>query len=612
MIVEKLLFNGAIQSYSLKSISQKRLGLKEEELSLFSNNRSEDTEYEEEDEEEELDMFGFKKEYIDKSIRTQFVEWGDKPFTLEQIEYGARDITLPYRIYLLQLEGRIINDKQWFPYYGAQLENDTTFVLAEMTYKGVPIDSQEWLNTEKENRIIYNKRLKAINTYIENNELKFCYHADLFNPLPTCKIQWSSPQQVITLFKSWNLCPKEKSKQTGKLEWSVGAKALLKNLSNTSKEAFLKDNFPEIINTKELFTLAYLFFKKSEQLITTFGKDWLKYIHPITNRGHPNYNQLMISTRLSSNNFNAQNLPRTENFRKCIKSNKGTLICNDYSAQEVYSASYVHDSKPLLEFFEKGDPIYGTDIHSFMAAKTYSIVYGKDFYCDKKSAERQNQKIISFQTIYGGSEYALSSSIGVDVEVAKNIQDGFKKGFNLEKPFEYYKKEAMETGNIILDEKTDKRYFYPYMQEMKEAKEKALSYYPKDWRNLTKEIKEEWKADQKINNPDLSYQWKVYMTHKGKLERRSLNLRVQGLCASMVKRAALSFSDYVWKNKLNNDVYLILSCHDELLVEVTEKELANKEIYGLKLQECMEEASAFFLNNLVSKAEPLYSQFWAK
>jgi DNA polymerase I-like protein with 3'-5' exonuclease and polymerase domains len=609
MIVEKLLFNGTVQSYGLKAVSERRLGLKEQELTLFSETNIDNIEEEEED---DLDIFGFKKEFIDKSIRTQFVEWGFKPFTLDQIEYGARDITLPYRIYLLQLEGRIINEEQWFPYYGVELENDTTFVLAEMTYKGVPIDSEEWINTEKDNRIVYNERLKALNSYIEINEPKFCYHADLFNPLPSSKIQWSSPQQVIALYRSWNMCPKEKSKETGKLEWSVGAKALLKDLSNNSKEAFLKDGFPEIIDTKEVFTLAYLLFKKSEQLITTFGKDWLKYIHPITKRGHPNYNQLMISTRLSSNNFNAQNLPRTENFRKCINSKLGILVCNDYSAQEVYSASYVHDSKPLLKFFEEGDPIYGTDIHSFMAAKTYSIVYGMDFYCDKKSAERQNQKIISFQTIYGGSEYALSSSIGVEVDVAKSIQDGFIKGFNLEEPFKYYKKEAMDSGYIVLDEKTNKRYFYPYMKEMKEAQEKALSYYPKNWKDYSKENKETWKAEQKITNPDLSYQWKIYMTHKGKLERRSLNLRVQGLCASMTKRAALSFSNYVWDNKLNNEVYLILSCHDELLIEIIGDEVKNKEVHGLKLQEYMEEASAYFLNGLVSTAEPLYSTFWTK
>lgn len=363
MIVEKLLFNGIPQSYSLKAIAQRRLGLKEEELTLFSNSYSVDEEIIEE-EEDELDIFGFKKEFIDKSIRSQFVEWGFKPFTLDQIEYGARDITLPYRIYLMQLEGRKINGQTWFPFYGVELENDTTFVLAEMTYRGVPIDSEAWLQTEAENQVIYSKRIKSINKYVEENEYnnpKVCYHADLFNDKPTCKIQWSSPKQVIDLYRSWGICPKEKSKQTGKDEWSVGAKALFKTLPNNLKKDFLNDVFPEIIDSRELFTLAYLLFKKSEQLITTFGKDWLKYVHPITRRGHPNFNQLMNTTRLSSSNFNVQQLPRTENFRKCIASKNGELICDDFSSQEVYAGAVVHESKPLIKFFDEGDETYGTD-----------------------------------------------------------------------------------------------------------------------------------------------------------------------------------------------------------------------------------------------------------
>lgn len=608
MIVEKLLFNGTLQSYSLKSVAERRLGLKEEVLDLFDNNHL-DIEDEDED---EFDIFGFKKEIIDKSIRTQFVEWGDKPFTVNQIEYGARDLTLPYRIYLMQLEGRTINNEKWFPAYGIKLENDTTFVLAEMSYRGIPIDQIKWLETEKENRNTYNYRVEKINSYIEKYEPKFCHLADLFSDVPKCKIEWSSPKQVIALFRSWELCPKEKSKQTGKLEWSVGAKALFKTLPNDYKEDFLKDRFPNIVEDKTTFTLAYLMFKKSEQLISTFGKDWLKYVHPITKRVHTNYNQLMISTRLSSSNCNIQQIPRTENFRSAISSNKGILICNDYSAQEVVCASKVHKSKSLIKFFKEGDEIYKNDIHSYMAAKTYSIVYGKDFYCDKKSAERQNQKVITFQSIYGASEFTLAESIGVTVEEAKTIQDGFKKGFELEESFERFKKNSMDLGYIELDDITEKRYFYPYFEEMNSAKKKALSYYPDNWRNTSKEDKEKWKEEQKISNPDLSYQWKIYMSNKGKLERRSLNLVVQGLCASMSKKAALDFCNYLWENNLQEKVYLVLSCHDELVSEVLENELHNKEIYGLKLQECMENSSAYFLDGLVSGAEPLYSKYWAK
>ena len=597
MIVEKLLNNGRRYSYSLKAISERLLGIKDIEFDLFES----DTSYDVYEEEEEFDIFGFKKEYIDKSIRTQFVEWGDKPFTTKQIEYGARDLTLPYRIYLLQKEKE---NTDWYPKYGIELENKTTFVLAEMTYRGMPFNAEKWLETENENKKIYNLRKEKIDKYIHENVPIFCKKG-FFGEVEHV-IKWSSSKQVVELYKHWNKCPKEKSKQTGKLEWSVGAKALFKTLSNENKEAFMKDRFPEQIKSINDFSLAYLLFKKSEQLITTFGKDWLKYVHPITHRVHPGFNQLMISTRLSSSNPNSQQIPRTENFRGCIES-KNYLICTDYSAQEVYAAADVHKSKPLIKFFSEGDEKYGDDIHSFMAAKTFKIVYANpEFECGKKSPERQQQKIITCQSIYGGSEFTLAESIGVTPEQAMDIQNGFKKGFELEESFEKFKIHAFNNGYIELDNITKKRYFFPDFEEMIEAKKKALDSYPLDWGNYSKEKKDAWKK----LNPETTKLWKIHMILKGKLERRSLNLRVQGVSASMTKKACVDISDWIWENNEQNNFYLIVAAHDEIVGEGVDEN--KKEMFGKIVQKSMENASAFFLNGLVSKAEPLYSKYWAK
>lgn len=399
MIVEKLLYNGLPLSYSLEAVGKRRLGLKSiEDSSLF-----EEEIYEED--EEELDYLfnlldGIHNKVIDKSTRLQFVNIGDKPFDAKQVNYGADDVTIPFKIYKQQLEGREINGEHWYPEEAIKLENKTTFVLAEMKYRGVPINQELWLDTEKKNAETFKVRKKAIDNFIINNYKQFTASIDLFTNEPTCAVDWASPTQVVKLFRFWDICPKEKSKQTGRLEWSVGAKALFKVLRKDLKECFLKDQFPPEIIGLEEFILAYLLYKKTEQLITSFGKSWLEsYIHPVTKRVHANYNQLMISTRLSSNSCNIQQIPRTEDYRRCIAPNEGKLICNDYSQQEIYVAAFTHNSKELIKFLKEGDPTYGTDSHSFMAAKTFSIVYGKDFYCDKKSEERQYQKVISFQTI---------------------------------------------------------------------------------------------------------------------------------------------------------------------------------------------------------------------
>ena len=607
MIVEKLLYNGYPQSYSLANIAEKRLGIKSNDTSLFDIFDEEIEEYE-----YEFEEFGFdfpKKETVDKSVRMQFVEWGDKPFTEEQIEYGAGDLTIPYRIFAKQREHE---QTDYYPKYGIELENKTTFVLAEMSYHGIPINTEKWLQTESNNKEKYNRQRQAIDEYIIDNEPQFSFDVDIFTNKRTCSIDWGSPQKVINLFKYWKICPKEKSKQTGKLEYSVGAKALFKKLPNSHKEMFMKDKFPESINDKDDFTLSYLLYKKTEQLIQAFGSSWLSCVHPISGRIHTNYNQLMISTRLSSSHQNIQQIPRSKDFRGCIESD-GLLVCADYTAQEVYSAAYVHKSKPLLKFFKEGDPVYGTDIHSFMAAKTFKLVYkDDDFFCDAKSPERQQQKIISFQSIYGGSEFTLSDSLGISAEEAKGIQDGFIKGFELEDSFTHYKKHAMDYGWVELDIKTGKRWFFSEYKKMLDAKEDALSYYPDNFNRFTKEDKEKWKAEQKIENPIISELWRTHMILKGKLERKSLNLRVQGLCASMTKKALVDISEFLWKKNLNNNFKMIISCHDECVGDLDKNHLEDKEKYGKVVQHYMEKASAFFLDGLVSKADPIYSKFWAK
>lgn len=617
MIVDKLLNNGRTFSYSLKEVAKRRLDVEEfKEKNLFS----ELDDYYNESPPSELDVLNLlnhdaegttsEKIIIDKGTRTQFIEWGSRPFTVKQIQYGANDLLLPYNIYLSQKDE--LKNGGFNPKEGIILENDTTFVLAEMSYRGMPLDILKWRETEAKNRKIYIERLQVLNKFIEDNYPQFAGSYDLFSEGTICFIDWASSKQVISLYRHWGICPKEKSKQTGKIEWTVGAKSLQKLLTKKNRNAFNKDIFPETITDINDFTLAYLLFKKTEQLLNTFGEPWLKHIHPITKRVHTHYNQLMISTRLSSNNPNIQNIPKNKDFRGSIDS-KGMLICADYTAQEVYAACIVHDSYPLYKFFMEGDEVYGKDIHSFMAAKTFKIVYQDDkFFCKSDSEERQMQKVISFQSIYGGSEHTLAASLGISEQEALDIQNGFKIGFELNESFSNLIKESMRNGYIELDPITQKRYYYPYFNRMKEAFKEVMDIFPFDYKEWDKERREEWKSEQRATNPKYTALWREYGELKGKLERRTLNLKVQGLCASMTKKACVDFSNWLWENNLQDKCSLIISCHDELIAEVVPSELENVEFYGNKLREYMENASAYFLKGLVSEAEPLYSTYWSK
>ena len=303
-IAEKILYNGIHTEFSLEALMGRYLGIKSiQSIDLFNNPIvKKDKTWLSDDDRFLLNVkTNLQTNYVDKSTRLQFINIGDKPFTKKQIQYGADDITAPIKIYKEQVKGREVDGAMWNPETGFLLENMFTQILARVELKGMPLDSKKWLNLYEKNHKEYIRRLTFLNEYIEENYTElFCNGVDLFSKRPTCAIQWSSSKQVIKFFRHLGICPKEKSKSTGRLEWTVGAKSMFKLLDNESKLKFYKNKFPESCNTDNEIILAYLLCKKSEQLCTTFGKDFLQFVHPITGRVHSNFNQYMHTSRVSS------------------------------------------------------------------------------------------------------------------------------------------------------------------------------------------------------------------------------------------------------------------------------------------------------------------------
>lgn len=232
-------------------------------------------------------------EHIDKSTRMGFLTIGNKLFTEKQILYGADDIVYPLQIRELQLEGYL----GYKPVETIALENEFCLVLADIELQGITFNKEKWLENYEKNLIIFNHRKKKMNTWVETNHLEFCTPVDLFNSERVCTIEWGSSKQVIELFKFLKFCPKEKSKETGRIEYTVGSKTLTKLLSTPYKELYAKDKETDILTQEDLI-LNYLLLKKSEQSVTTFGDKFLKYVHPITGKLHSSYRQIMHTGRM--------------------------------------------------------------------------------------------------------------------------------------------------------------------------------------------------------------------------------------------------------------------------------------------------------------------------
>lgn len=325
MIAEICLLNGMNLKLSLEGLAKKYLNVKSnKDYDLF--NQYEVTLEVDELDEHSLTPFEVANlNQVDKSIRLGFVKLGKNNFTYEQIAYGSDDIIYPILIRQKQLEGHEMLGFKFCNPHNILFESEYTQVGADMELNGLPFNIEKWKELERKNHKTYNERLNKLNQYIINNYPKYC-QLTLFGG-NECVIDWSSPQQVIRFFRELGICPKEKSKQTKKMEWSVSSKALLPTIPY--KDEYMWDAWLDIEDFDTL-KLAYLLVRKSQMNITTYGNDFLKYVHPITGKLHPKYRLHLISSRTATTSPNLLAIPSSH--RSAFTGEK-TLIVNDYSSQ---------------------------------------------------------------------------------------------------------------------------------------------------------------------------------------------------------------------------------------------------------------------------------------
>lgn len=607
MICERVLYNGLRISYSLESLMNRYLNIKSlEKTDLFT----EDDLPEQEFEYDEVDLLDYKEkpvQYVDKSIRLGFVEIGDKPFTKEQIEYGVNDIVAPLKIYEIQRQGRLVDEALYNPQIGFKLENKFTQVLADIEVKGMSFDSLQWKELSDKSKKSFLHRVEKLNRYVESTCPKFSSKIDLFTTKPTCTIQWTSSKQVIEYFRYLGFCPKEKSKQTGKLEWTVGAKSLFNLLSTESRDNFYANKETEIVDQENLI-LNYLLMKKAEQAYTTFGEDWLKYVHPITYKVHSSYNQYMYTSRMSSTNPNLQNIPSGKEYRECFKTKDKIWVNCDFASQESRILADVSKNKTLVDFFVKGHEVFGDDMHSLAATQMQRVIrQDPNLVITKKSdpKARNIAKALNFALSYGASSASLKNTLQVSEEEANEFIQAYFDGFpGLQDDFEKTKKEAVKKGWIELDSYTGKRYFFPDFDKMKSLYKEAMSYYPEDYKNWPKEKKEEFKENLRYTYPELKGIWKEYMILKGSLERKGLNYRIQGSASSMSKLSAILIYN-TFKNNSNRSVVNIV--HDEIIGETN---VADGETYSKIISEAMIKAGSYICKTVPMGADAEVANYW--
>ena len=282
-----------------------------------------------------------------------------------------------------------------------EIEMPLVFVLADMEYEGVSIDTDELRQIADELKI----RIDGL----EKEIYDIAGHA--FNI--------SSPKQLgDVLFGELNVDGGNKKTKTG--QFSTSEQVLVK----------LENEHPivgKILNYRGL-----------KKLLSTYAEALPTYIDPLTGKIHTHFNQAEAATgRLSSQNPNLQNIPiRTEEGRKIRKAfvtgdSDYVFFSADYSQVELRLMAHLSQTKELIDAFN-----HGIDVHTATASKIYHVPL------EEVTPEmRRRAKTANFGIIYGISAWGLSERLQISRKEWKEIIDGY---FELYPGVKKYMEEAVE------------------------------------------------------------------------------------------------------------------------------------------------------------------------
>jgi len=522
---------------------------------------------------------------LDKSVRADIAKEGA---TSRVIHYSAADVKYLTKIMKLQ---KVLLEKEELT-RAVDLENAFVRVLAYVEVCGFKLNIDKWKAKMKIDENILHNYLKQLDNWIIDNKMEkyIDYQLDLFSADLKTSINWSSSKQVSKLFKELGLNVLDKH---GKV--SVDSKVISPQ----------KDKHPIVP--------IYLKYKGAEKVVSTYGQTFLDNVNTKTGRIHTNFTQLMDTSRLSSggnNTINFQNIPAVPEFkeegiiyaRECFEPEKGNnfIVC-DYAGQESVIFANKCLDRNLLDFYDSG----GGDMHSYVAKLCYpSVLREVPLEKVKKVRKdlRQNAKAAGFALQFGGVGATIANNLGISKAEGDEVEAAYYRAFpGVKDYFDKVTKLALETGEIIYNDKTKHKRKFTNIKVLKELEKD----FKKDdfW---SKYRQEKSKGSDDFYN---YYQPKVkeYFKLKGIIERTAKNAPVQGTAASMTKLALiLIFKKLELDNKLGK-VLIPNIIHDEVVCECVEVE---SEYWANIVQDCMEKAGAYFCQRVPLKAEPYIGKDW--
>lgn len=574
MLAESRLFAGLINGLSLEDLAYKyNLAEKKQQKTLF-----------------DLDEDGFDPDKIqlDKSTRMGFVNIGDRPFTISQVKYGEEDIILPLKIKKIQ------ESNSYFPKSLIALENEFALVLGDTELNGMPLHQQKWMEIYEENFKLFQEKQYELDKWLIDNFPQFS-RPNLFGEWETT-IMWSSPSQVLKLFHAFGMFPEEFSKYKKQVMPSVGKKAcqaLLTTSLTSEQRKFVKD---------------YLEVSELHQAVTTYGKEFLKHVHPITHRIHPNFRQVLNTGRISCTNPNLQSIPGGRHREAFIETDGWANINADYSSQEVVVLANKSGDEAMVEFLLNGDG----DLHSFTATQIFSKKNNDPtLLVTKQSAEenpvhkemRQAAKIVNFLIPYGGGAHGLATGLGIEVGDAEEIMKLYYSNFpGVESHFKDCHASWWGKGYIVIDDKTDARFYIPENERLHKIESKIKSMYPPDFWSLPLA---ERNSIEKLVSGKVAELKAELNKQKARIDRLSQNYPIQGTSGLITKMAGILIRREIKAADLWDKLQITLFVHDE--INCRSKNFANGPAV---VEDAMVKAGSYWCKLVPLKAQAVVADYW--
>ncbi len=247
-------------------------------------------------------------------------------------------------------------------------------------------------------------------------------------------------------------------------------------------------------------------------------------VDPRDGRIHTTFHQAGAATgRLSSTDPNLQNIPiRTELSRRIraafVAPEGRRLLSADYSQIELRILAHYSEDPALLAAFRDRE-----DVHTRTAAETFGVAPAGVTHDMRRVA-----KMLNFGIAYGLSAFGLAQRLDLpDAEARQIIERYFARYAGVKRYVDRAIEEARRKG--------ESRTLYGRMRAMPELASR---------------------------NPAL----------RNAAERTAINTPIQGTAADIVKIAMIRVHDALARER--RDARLLVQVHDELVLEVAERDLA--------------------------------------